>query len=176
MTNSKDVPLAPQEVAQLLQNTTTVLRQLVTALPNHVVVLHPGSGKWCIKEVIGHLTEEDKRDFVGRIRMMLDEPEPSLKVSDQEEVARARRDCEKNLHDLLDEFNTVRSSSVAFVMRLRATELDRGGVHPKIGHICIRELLHEWIYHDLNHIRQIDANFQRFLWDHLGNMQRFYPS
>lgn len=176
MTNSKDVPLAPQEVAHLLQNTTIVLRQLVTALPNRVVVLHPGPGKWCIKEVIGHLTEEDKGDFVGRIRMMLDEPEPSLKVSDQEEVARARRDCEKNLHDLLDEFNTVRSSSVAFVMRLRATELDRGGVHPKIGHIRIRELLHEWIYHDLNHIRQIDANVQRFLWDHLGNMQRFYPS
>ena len=176
MTKIKHISLEPQELAHLLQNTTTVLRQLVAALPDRVVALHPGPGKWCIKEVIGHLTEEDKRDFVGRIRMMLDEPEPSLKVSDQEEVARARRDCEKNLHDLLDEFNTVRSSSVAFVVGLRATELDRGGVHPKIGHIRIRELLHEWIYHDLNHIRQIDANVQRFLWDHLGNMQRFYTS
>ena len=44
--------------------------------------------KWCIKEVIGHLTEEDKRDFAGRIEAMLDELEPSLKLNDQEEVAR----------------------------------------------------------------------------------------
>jgi len=176
MTNTKDIPLDPQEVAQLLQNTMIVLRQRVTSLPDRAVARHPGPGKWCIKEVIGHLTEEDKRDFVGRIQIMLDDLEPSLKVNDQEEVARARHDCDKKVHDLLDEFNTVRSSSIAFVMKLRVTELERGGSHPKIGHIRIRELLHEWIYHDLNHIRQIDANVQRFLWDHLGNMQRFYPS
>ncbi len=176
MTNTKDILLNPKEVTQLLQNTALVLRQRVTALPDRAIARHPGPGKWCVKEVIGHLTEEDARDFVGRIQTVLDEMEPSLRINDQEEVARVRRDCDKDLHDLLDEFDTVRSSSIAFVMKLGVTDLDRGGMHPKIGHIRIRELLHEWIYHDLNHLRQIDANVQRFLWDHLGKMQRFYPS
>ncbi len=176
MTASKNTVLDLQEVARLLQNTTIVLRQRVTVLPDRAVAWHPGPAKWCIKEVIGHLTEEDKRDFAGRIEAMLDELEPSLKLNDQEEVARVRHDCDKNVRDLLDEFDTVRGSSIALVMKLGGTDLDRGGVHPKIGRIRICELLHEWIYHDLNHLRQIDANVQAFLWDHLGNMQRFYPS
>ena len=175
MTDFKDMLLDIGEVTGLLHNTTVVLRQRVTALPDRAIARHPGSAKWCIKEVIGHLAEEDNRDFVGRIRAMLDELDPSFQPNDQEEVARLRHDCDKNLNDLLHEFETVRRSSISFVMKLGVAELDRGGVHPKIGRIRIRELLHEWIYHDLNHLRQIDANVQRFLWDHLGNMQRFYP-
>ena len=175
MKDSDDMLLDLQEVGRLLHNTMIVLRQRVTALPDRAVARHPSSSKWCIKEVIGHLTEEDKRDFVGRIQAMLDELEPSLELNDQEEVARLRRDCDRNLRDLMDEFETVRCSSISFVMKLGVKDLDRGGVHPKIGRIRIRELLHEWIYHDLNHLRQIDANVQRFLWEHLGNMQRFYP-
>lgn len=176
MTDSNDTVLDLQEVARLLHNTTIVLRQRVTALPDRAVARHPGSAKWCIKEVIGHLTEEDKRDFVGRIQAMLDEVEPFLRLNDQVEVARLRHDCDKNLLDLLDEFDTIRCSSISFVMKLGVTDLDRGGVHPKIGRIRIRELLHEWIYHDLNHLKQIDANVQDFFWEYLGNMQRFYPS
>jgi len=75
------------------------------------------------------------QDFVGRIEVMLDELDPTLKVDDPNEVARARRDCDKNLWELLFEFETVRRTSIAFLMRLRATELERGGFHPKIGRI-----------------------------------------
>ena len=39
-------------------------------------------------------------DFVGRIEVMLDEMDPTLKVDGQNEVARARRDCDKNLWEL----------------------------------------------------------------------------
>jgi hypothetical protein len=72
---------------------------------------------------------------------------------------------------------TARRSGVVpsgSVSALKERELHRGGLHPKIGHLRINNLLHEWIYHDLNHISQIHANVQSFLWAHLGNMQRFY--
>lgn len=49
---------------------------------------------------------------------MLDQKEPLLAVNDQEEVARMRHDCDKNLSDLLHEFGTVRSTSTAFLSRL----------------------------------------------------------
>lgn len=163
-----------QQIARLLQSTMIILRERVTALPERALSLHPGSAKWCIKEVIGHLTEEDTRDFSGRIKVMLDDVEPDLTVNDQDEVARARHDCEKSLSELLTEFETVRKGSIDFVMRLRATELGRGGVHPKIGRIRVGDLLHEWIYHDLNHMRQIDAIAQHFLWDSVGALQAFY--
>jgi len=75
---------------------------------------------------------------------------------------------------LLEEFSAVRLESVAFLRKLAQSELGRVGVHPKIGYIRVVELLHEWIYHDLNHIKQISTNIQRFLWSDLGNIQRFY--
>jgi hypothetical protein len=168
--------LTLQEVAEQLRRMPVVLRELISALPHRAVAYHPGPRKWCIKEVMGHLTEEDKRDFVGRIEAMLHESEPRLKLNDQDEVARERHDCDKNIDELLDEFTTIRTASIGFVKQLSAADLERRGIHPKIGFIRIRELLHEWVYHDLNHLRQIEGNAQSFLWNHLGNMRGFYTS
>jgi uncharacterized damage-inducible protein DinB len=166
--------LEVQQISPMLQTTPTVLRDMISPLPDRVVSLHPGAGKWCIKEVIGHLAEEDGRDFVGRINAMLLEYEPPLAVNDQDRLARERRDCGKDIDSLLDEFAMVRSRSIAFLKQLETAQLERRGFHPRIGPIRVRELLHEWIYHDLNHIRQIQGNIQSSLWPHLGNMRRFY--
>jgi hypothetical protein len=169
-------PLDLQEIEQLLQATPGWLRQLTVALPRYAVAHHPRPGTWCIKQVIGHLIEEDQRDFVGRMQLMLEEPGATLFITDQDEVARKRHDCDKRLHDLLAEFDFVRTSSIAFVKNVKLTDLDRTGVHSKIGRIRIGELLHEWIYHDFNHVKQISGNVQHVLRDHLGNMQRFYAT
>lgn len=165
-----------QEVVHALRRMPVVLRELTLSLPKAAVGHHPGSGGWCIKEVLGHLTEEDQRDFVGRIKKMLAESEPQLAINDQTQVARDRKDCDKSIDELLNEFAVIRATSVGFVQRLSTENLERGGVHPKIGPIRVRELLHEWIYHDLNHLRQIEGNAQSFLWDHLGKMREFYKS
>jgi hypothetical protein len=174
MTNTDDRTLDISEVTRLLENTTALLRLRVPALPNGAVDWRPGPEKWCIKEIVGHLSESDKCDFVGRIQTMLGELEPDLTINDQAEIARQRRDCDKNLQDLLKEFDSVRSASVQFVTTLETADLDRTGMHPKIGKIRIREVLHDWMYHDLNHLKQIDSIVQGFIWNRLGNMQRFY--
>jgi hypothetical protein len=174
--SASTIPLHLDETADLLLNTVALLRRRFTAFPARAAGWHPEIKKWCAKEIVGHLIEEDSRDFVGRIRTMVEEQEPALKVNDQDEVARSRRDCDRNLSDLLDEFEAIRMQSVAFVKRLGADDLDKAGIHPRIGRIRVRELLHEWVYHDLNHLRQIDANLQKFLFGHLGNMKQFYQS
>ncbi len=165
-----------EEIVRVLRSTPNVLRALLQQLPDRTAGWHPGAGKWCIKAIVGHLTEEDERDFVGRIRVMLDHDEPRLSVNDQDKVARERHDCVKHLEALLDEFSNVRSCSADFVLTLNEADLYRSGVHPKIDRIHVSELLQEWIYHDLNHIKQITSNLQRFLWGSLGNMQAFYEA
>jgi len=166
--------LTLQEVAELLRRMPVVLRELILALPDRAVGYHPGPGKWCIKEVMGHLTEEDSRDFVGRIELMLRQSEPQLNVNDQVQVSLERHDCDKSIRELLDEFAAARNVSVRFVEQLSAADLERTGVHRKIGLIRVRELLHEWLYHDLNHVKQIQLNIQSLLWNQLGSMQAFY--
>src|SRR6266550_3959943 len=79
----------------------------------------------------------EQRGFAGRIKVILDGADPSLAEWDQEAVARERRDCDKDLAALLDEFGALRSASVDLVAGLHAAELQRGGDHPKIGYVTV---------------------------------------
>jgi len=168
-----DSPLMPPEVAALLEAAMATLRAELGALPERVVAWHPAAGEWCAKEVLGHLIEAERRGFAGRIRIILAGHDPALGGWDQVEVARARRDCERAAGTLAEEFAATRRESVALVVGLRAADLGRGGRHPKVGPLRVAELLHEWVHHDRNHLRQMLANVQTFAWPHMGNAQRF---
>jgi hypothetical protein len=37
----------------------------------------------------------------------------------------------------------------------------------------VADLLHEWVHHDRNHLKQILANAQSFVWLSMGNTQKF---
>jgi len=49
----------------------------------------------------------------------------------------------------------------------------RGGEHPNVGRLTVSDILHEWVHHDRNHLKQIMANVQAQAWPHMGNAQRF---
>lgn len=168
-----NAPLTPREVAELLRSTATALRAELTTLPAPVLSWHPAPGEWCAKEILGHLIEAERRGFAGRIRTILEEDEPKLAAWDQVAVVRERRDCERDPAALLAEFVGLRDASAALVAGLRHTDLKRGGHHPKVGSLRIDDLLHEWVHHDRNHIRQLLANVQAFVWPGMGNAQRF---
>jgi hypothetical protein len=40
--------------------------------------------------------------------------------------------------------------------------------HLKVGLLRVSDLLHEWVHHDRNHLRQIPANVQARAWPHMG--------
>src|SRR5215813_3340251 len=93
------------EIRNVLLATPAVLRQQTAALPDRITDWHSGPGCWCVKQIVGHLIEEDKRDFVERIRLIIEHDEPRLGINDQDEIARMRRDCIKSLNVLLEEFD-----------------------------------------------------------------------
>jgi hypothetical protein len=165
--------LALAEIAQLLRSTMTTLNAEVAALSTGALAWHPAAGEWCVKEVLGHLIETERRGFAGRIRIILARQDPQLEGWDQNAVVAARRDCERDVSALLGELATMRQDSVRLVKGLRDADLARGGHHPVVGDLRVGDLLNEWIHHDLNHVRQILANVQAYVWPHLGNAQKF---
>jgi hypothetical protein len=165
--------LTPVEVAACLDAAMATLRAELGALPERVLAWHPAPDEWCAKEVIGHLIEAERRGFAGRIRIILAGDRPALQAWDQQDVARARRDCARPATALLDELAALRRESAALVRGLRLADLDRGGDHPKVGFLRVRDLLAEWVHHDRNHIRQALANVQAYVWPALGNSQKF---
>jgi DinB superfamily len=165
--------LTPAQIAPLLAAAVSGLREEVAAMSEDARVWHPAPGEWCAKEVVGHLIEAERRGFSGRIRIILGANEPRLERWDQNEVARARRDCERDSTALVDELAELRADGVRLVTGLTATDLQRAGLHPTVGRLAVGDLLHEWVHHDRNHLRQIYANLQSFAWPHMGNAQRF---
>ena len=165
--------LTPVEVAACLDAAMATLRAELGALPERVLGWHPAPGEWCAKEVVGHLIEAERRGFAGRIRIILASDRPALQAWDQREVARDRRDCVRPMGALLDELAALRRESAALVRALGAADLDRGGDHPKVGFLPVRDLLHEWVHHDRNHIRQALATVQAYVWPGMGNSQKF---
>jgi hypothetical protein len=166
-------PFTPAVVAGLLRSAVTMLRAELTALPEAVLTFHPAPGEWCVKDVVGHLIEAERRGFAGRVRILLAEDTPRLQAWDQDEVARARRDCTRDVKALLGELEELRDDSVTLVTGLRGGDLTRAGEHPTVGRLRVADLLQEWVHHDRNHIRQILANVQAWAWPHMGNAQRF---
>jgi len=165
--------LAPREAAALLHAAAGAIEAELSGLPLAVLTHHPAPGEWCAHEVLGHLIEAERRGFAGRIRILLDGNDPALQTWDQNEVARQRRDCEREGIVLLDELVRLRAESVTLVAALRPDDLMRSGRHPKVGTLRVTDLLHEWVHHDRNHLRQILANVQSYVWPHMGNAQRF---
>ena len=165
--------LAPSAAAALLRSAAAMIHAELGALPPAALEFHPAAGEWCAKEVLGHLIECERRGFSGRIAVILGGDTPALEGWDQDAVARARQDCRRDWPALYREFLALRNASVDQVSGLTAADLGRGGTHPKVGLLRVSDLLHEWVHHDRNHIRQMLANVQAYAWPHMGNAQRF---
>ncbi len=166
-------PLTAREAAAALRATLLALRAECAALPPAALAWHPAPDAWCTLEVIGHLIEAEARGFAGRVRVLLAEADPEFRTWDQAAVAAARRDCERPPASVLEEFGRAREASVALVEGLRPADLGRTGRHPTVGPLSIGNLLAEWLHHDRNHVQQILANGQAYVWPHMGNARRF---
>jgi hypothetical protein len=173
MTVTTLAPFAPRQAAALLGTMPVILRAQFEAVPDALLRWRPVPGEWCALEVVGHLVETEERGFAGRIRTILAEERPRFSTWDPSAVARARHDERRDPAELLAEFTGRRALSVALVETLTATDLARGGDHPEVGFLTVNDLLHEWIHHDANHLRQMLANVQAYTWPLLGNAQRF---
>jgi hypothetical protein len=163
--------LTSAEVAGLLESTCALIEAEMKALGDEGCSFHFKDGEWCVNECVGHIIEADKRGFGGRIRDIL--AGKPLKAWDQAQVARDRKDCERMSQSVFMEFMGPRHDYITMVRALGPSDLDRSAVHPKVGELRVRDLLHEWVYHDRNHTRQLLAIQQERVYPHMGNSQKF---
>jgi hypothetical protein len=166
-------PLRTEQVAVLLRATQSALLAETDKMRASMAAWHPAEGEWCVKECIGHMLEAERRGFAGRIRRILEEPGRKDAGWNQVEVQRLRNDCARDLVELVSEFTDERRSSVELVEGLMNTDLTKACEHEQVGLLTIEDLLHEWIHHDRNHFRQVQANVMAYVWPSMGNSKRF---
>ena len=67
----------------------------------------------------------------------------------------------------------MREGSVRLVEALRPDQLALSGDHPDVGDLRVTDVLHVWLHHDRNHVKQLFSNVQADVWPHMGNAQQF---
>ena len=167
------VPLGPERVAVLLEAAQSHVITELEGLGDDLASWRPAPGEWSANECVGHLIEADRRGFAGRIERIRATNGVAEVGWDQVGVAAARRDWERPVAAVIEEFTAGREAGIALVRSLRPGELERHAVHARAGDLTISDLLQEWVFHDRNHIRQLLANAQARVWPAMGGTRRF---
>jgi hypothetical protein len=165
--------MTPGEVADLLESSGQAFASTLNAIAPGVASWHPAPGEWCVNEVVGHVIVTEKNGFEGRIRVILGADEPDLPKYDRDGLQKTRDDCARDPKALAQELLEVRGQSLDLIRSLSPEQIQRGGLHPDVGRLTVADLLHEWVHHDGNHLRQALANVQAYVWPNMGNARRF---
>ncbi|TWT25197.1 DinB family protein [Planomicrobium sp. CPCC 101110] len=145
-----------EEAIEILERTPASLEALLSGLSPGWLHSSEGEGTWNPSQVIGHLIEGEKNDWIPRLEMILQEGE-TKPFSPFDRFAHLKENQEKPVEEKLQEFKNLRLESIARLKQLVSseTQLELAGLHPDFGPVKLRELLSTWVVHDFTHISQI---------------------
>jgi hypothetical protein len=149
-------PFVMEEATAILARTPATLDALLRGLPDGWIAAHEGGETWSPFDVVGHLIHGERTDWVPRARIILEHGEARA-FDTFDRLAQFAESKEGTLARRLDEFATLRQTSLRELAALRLTtaDLDRRGCHPQLGVVTLRQLLATWVAHDLDHVVQI---------------------
>ncbi|MFP5228249.1 MAG: DinB family protein [Acidobacteriota bacterium] len=140
----------------LLARTPVALDALLRGLPDAWTRSREGKETWTVRDVIAHLAELERTDWMPRMRRLLQEGEGrAFDPVDREAFMRNARG--KSVARLLGEFARRREKNLDEVraLRLGRADLTRRGRHPSLGTVTLAELVAAWAVHDLTHLHQV---------------------
>ena len=145
-----------EQTISLLSRTPAALNALLRDLPEAWTLRNEGEKTWSAFDVVGHLINSERTNWMPRARMILQHGE-SRPFERIDRFAQERESAGKSLAQLLDEFARLRSENLREVTRwkLRQEHLARRGKHPALGTVTLSQLLATWAAHDLTHLHQI---------------------
>lgn len=161
-----------QAAIAVLEATPTVLRALLSSLPESIVTAKLDRD-WSPKDVLAHFVDVEQIAFRDRIQRMIDEDRPFIQSIDP--VARLSDPLwdSRTVASLLDELSNQRTETVAWIRTLTAEQLQRIGNHDAVGEITASNLLHYWPTHDSAHIRQIQRMLSAVFRHEMGACENF---
>jgi DinB superfamily len=149
------IPVLDDSVA-LLARTPAALDALLRGLPDSWTLRNEGTGTWTTRDVVAHLAELERTDWMPRVRRLLTfgESRPFDPI-DRTGFRRSARG--KSLTRLLGEFARLRKKNLEELRRigLERGDLRRRGRHPALGVVTLSQLIAAWAAHDLTHLHQI---------------------
>jgi DinB superfamily len=162
-------------VVEQLESTPDILRALMSHVSQAEADWKPAPQRFSIAEVLAHLCDTETQFFRTRVQRMVNEDGPQLATYDQEAIAAAGGYAGRSAQETLQNFHNHRTANLIYLKSLPAEIGDRVGLHPELGPITLAQLLNEWAFHDLGHLRQIAELLRAYrFYPNLGAFQKYY--
>lgn len=161
-----------KEAIEILEKTPQTLEVFLSGLSAGWLQCNEGEGTWSASEVIGHLIEGEKHNWMPRLDKILLEGDHQLPAFDR---FAHLTEMPKPLSEKLAEFKAIRASNISKLKEYAQSglQLERTASHPEIGTVTAKELLSTWVVHDLAHMLQISRVMAKRYGSDVGPFRRF---
>jgi len=126
----------------VLEKTPATFRALLSGLPDAWISCNEGPDTFSPFDNLGHLIHGERSDWIPRARIILAQ-DPNRRFEPYDRFAQNRESAGKNLSQLFDEFDSLRTANLATLRGWNLTErqLALEGEHPALGTVTLRQLL-----------------------------------
>ncbi|NWF82759.1 MAG: UDP-N-acetylmuramate dehydrogenase [Bryobacteraceae bacterium] len=144
-----------------------VVQGLLVGLTPEELRWKPAADRWSVSEVLAHLAHCERVCFAPRMRAMVEQDDPAIEAYDPYELERQGTYQTRFALAALEDFLKARHESLEYLRNVPLSAAARTARHPQLGRITLGEMMNEWAFHDLGHIRQISE---------LARAVKYYPS
>ena len=158
---------------RILRQTPDVLRNLLALATREQLDWRPSSERWSISMVLAHLADVETNGFRSRFDAMLAVDGPLLPAYDQ--LALFRPETQFDPYAEMARFEEERSGTLTLLQAMPDGAGERSGRHEELGVLTVAQLLNEFAFHDLGHIRQVMELYRSHVfYPEMGVYQGYY--
>jgi hypothetical protein len=139
---------------QELQNSTEMIRALLSGVAQEAARLKPSAESWSILEVVCHLSDEEREDFREHLDFILHRQNEEWHMIDSDRWVTERKYNEQNFAEMQGNFFVEREKSFAWLNGLLNPDWEKTYT-TEYRTISAGEMFACWIAHDNLHIRQL---------------------
>lgn len=166
-TSASDTTDAYALALDALASTPAALSAFLESLPADVWAWSPAPGEWSPREILAHMLHIETAVIPARVRAMVETDGVALSSAPTAEMTGTSA-------EMLAAWRAARTENLAYLRALTPEQLAHGGEHPTYGRISAREHIVEWAYHDLEHVRQLQATLEARLYPAIGGFRALY--
>ncbi|HZP23841.1 MAG TPA: DinB family protein [Terriglobales bacterium] len=162
------------EAIAVLSRTPAALDALLRGLSDTWVRRNEGDDSWSAYDIVGHLANLERTDWMVRLRRILEEGD-SRAFDRVDRFSQMKGGQNQPLEQRLDEFARLRGENLAELraLNLQPDDLERRGLHPALGPVTLGNLLATWAGHDLTHLHQLSRVMAYQYRDAVGPWAKF---
>lgn len=117
----------------------------------------PPPGEWGAAEILAHLAATEELFLSKRLRPMMAETTPRLRLFGDPENERMNELRNRSWEENLETFGDSRGEIVSMLMSMTTGDWERSGIHDTEGEITIEQVIETILDHDTEHLNQLRA-------------------